>query len=165
MVTFVALDYRAPENIRYAYKMTGDADWHFLHSNHSITLPELAPGTYHLLLRSTNAEGRWADNTRTLTIVVKPRFVETVWFVLLMVFLLLGLVAAVLCTISISGASNVSNANAGSIPHAARKQQARYRRQTQEARAYIGSASRREVVTRRRGVHGASHALCPATHR
>lgn len=99
MVTFAALDYRAPENIRYAYKMTGDADWHFLHSNHSITLPELAPGTYHLLLRSTNAEGRWADNTRTLTIVVKPRFVETVWFVLLMVFLLLGLVAAALCTV------------------------------------------------------------------
>jgi hypothetical protein len=50
-----------------------------------VTLLDLQPGTYQLLIRSTNADGTWVDNMRRLTIIVKPTFSETPWAILLIV--------------------------------------------------------------------------------
>lgn len=86
VISFAALDYRDPQNIKYAYKMNDNADWTFLGSQRSISLPELTPGVYRLMIRSTNADGKWVSNNRMLTIIVRPKFVETVWFLILIIF-------------------------------------------------------------------------------
>ena len=102
-VTFAALDYADPTNIRYAYRLKGlEEAWNEVDDSRRATYLNLPHGTYELQIRSTNSEGAGLDNTRSITIRVEPRFGETGWAVLLWVvaFLLLsGLVAYILVTI------------------------------------------------------------------
>ena len=99
-IHFAALDYIDPLAISYQYRLGTDstATWNNLGHSHSITLLDLPPDTYHLSLRSTNADGVWTDNTRTLTVIVEPLFRETVWARLLFALVLLAIVAAVAYT-------------------------------------------------------------------
>lgn len=97
-IHFACLDFRNFGNVRYAYRLGGDQQWHYLGDNNSVALSALAPGTYDLELRSTNAMGRWNTATRHLTIHVQPKFVETLWFQLLMLLLIVTFAAAVLFT-------------------------------------------------------------------
>lgn len=89
-IRFAALDYIDPQAIKYQFKLNDEDEWENIGHNHSITLPSLAPGTYRLHIRSTNVDGHWTDNTRTLTIMAKPTFWETPWATLL--FIMIGLV-------------------------------------------------------------------------
>lgn len=94
-IHFAALDYTDPASIRYQFRLDADSSgWSNIGTNHSVTLLDLRPGTYHLSLRSTNAEGLWTDNVRTLTIVVVPTFWETTLAKVLLVLLVLALIAA-----------------------------------------------------------------------
>ena len=101
-VAFAALDYRAPEQTVYEFRLCDDdADeepWHNLGHNHSVTLPDMQPGHYQLQLRSTNADGRHTDNLRVLDITVVPTFWESVWGKLFIGLLILGVVATVVYT-------------------------------------------------------------------
>ena len=92
-IRFAALDYAAPEAVRYQFRMGNDtATWNNLGHEHAVTLLDLKPGTYQLALRSTNADGQWTQNVRTLTIICRPTFWETPWATLLL--LLTGLLIA-----------------------------------------------------------------------
>jgi len=75
---FSATDYQYPENIRYAFKMEEDTVWNYIGHNRTVAFADLKPGTYRLQIRSTNSDGVWVDNTRTLTVEVAPKFFETV---------------------------------------------------------------------------------------
>lgn len=100
-VYFAALDYRDANAIDYAFRLLGrdnDAQWNNVGRNASVTLLDLAPGTYHLQLRSTNADGVWVDNCRTLTIVVTPKWYETTWATALFVALAVMFAAMVVYT-------------------------------------------------------------------
>lgn len=88
---FAALDYRAPENIQYAYRLDPvDQNWINAHKRNSVTYTNLAPGTYVFRVRSTNSEGVWMDNERSIHIEVKPGFWNTGWALFL--YLFVGLV-------------------------------------------------------------------------
>lgn len=97
-VSFAELDYRNPKNIRYAYRIQGDADWHYLGNSNTVRLSELAPGEYTLELRATNALGKWNPKIRSLKITVEPKFTETVWFQLLLLLIFGGLAFAFVWT-------------------------------------------------------------------
>lgn len=97
-VAFAVLDYRNPRNIRYAYRVNGDSTWQYLGKGNVVRLSELAPGDYSLELRATDAMGKWNPRTRTLRIVVEPKFTETVWFQLLLLLVVVGLIIAVVLT-------------------------------------------------------------------
>lgn len=100
-VYFAALDYRDANAISYAFRLLGndnDAQWNDVGRNASVTLLDLAPGTYRLQLRSTNADGVWVDNSRTLTIVVTPKWYETTWAMALFAALAVVLAATVVYT-------------------------------------------------------------------
>ena len=90
-IWFAALDYEDTEMVAYAYRMNDSKQWTYIGQNHSITLAQMQPGRYQLTIRSTNSDGAWCDNERTLTIIVTPTFWETPWAKLL----LLGIVALV----------------------------------------------------------------------
>jgi AraC-like DNA-binding protein len=102
-IHFAALDYQAPARISYAFRLTETAAdstaWNYIGHNRSATLLDLEPGTYLLEVRSTNADGEWTDNSRWLTIIVKPTFWEAWYGQLLIVVLIVGTLAAIACTL------------------------------------------------------------------
>lgn len=102
-VSFAALDYRLPDQITYEFRLCDDdaaeEPWHAIGHNHSVTLPDLRPGHYQLQIRSSNADGRLADNLRTLDITVEPTFMESVWGKLLLLVLLLAVIGGTIYTL------------------------------------------------------------------
>lgn len=97
-IYFAALDYSDPSRVRYAFKMAGDEDWNYVGNNRMASFADMSPGTYELLIRATNADGVWGESVRRLTIVVEPKFLESLTGRLLMLFLLLGVVAVAVYT-------------------------------------------------------------------
>lgn len=77
---FAALDYVAPEEIQYAYRLKGlEEEWNDVDNSRSASYINLPAGEYHLQVRSTNSDGVWVDNVRTLAVKVQPTFWETPW--------------------------------------------------------------------------------------
>jgi len=102
-VHFAAIDYCTAERINYAFRLIthGDSDttWNTIGHDRSVTLLDLKPGTYLLEIRSTDAEGEWLDNTRSLTIRVEPKFWESSLGRLIVALLTLAVIAIVAYTI------------------------------------------------------------------
>ncbi|MFT4071312.1 MAG: two-component regulator propeller domain-containing protein [Dysgonamonadaceae bacterium] len=74
-ISFAALDYVNPGNISYAYKLDGvDKDWVENTKQQQATYAKVASGKYVFHVRSTNSDGRWVNNERTITIIVHPPF-------------------------------------------------------------------------------------------
>lgn len=94
---FAALDFSVENQVDYAFRLDDDK-WNSIGKNRSATFLDMAPGTYRLQIRSTNADGVWVDNVRVLTIIVKPVFWETGWAKLLYVLLFAAVVWAILYT-------------------------------------------------------------------
>lgn len=99
IVRFAALDYSAPNRISYAFRLLPNEHWNYIGHDRSATLLDLEPGTYQLEVRSTDADGQWADNLRRLVIVVKPTFWESVWGRLLIVLLLVSVLGVIAYTL------------------------------------------------------------------
>lgn len=77
-VSYAALDFVYPENIRYAFLLDGfDKEWIYVDRQRSATYTNLQAGTYTFRVRSTNSDGVWVDNERVLKITVRPSFWET----------------------------------------------------------------------------------------
>lgn len=77
IVDFSAIDYSQHEPITYAYMIDGlDREWQYTHDNH-IYYGNIPRGTYKLRVRSTNSDGVWTDNEKSITIIRKPAFNET----------------------------------------------------------------------------------------
>lgn len=99
---FAALDYSPDADMRYAFRLDRqggkEGTWNDVGHDHSVTLLDLAPGTYVLHIRSTNADGVWVGNVRKITIVVTPQFSETVTARVLLAMLIALLLGGVLYT-------------------------------------------------------------------
>ena len=77
-VQYAALDYTNPQNIQYAYMLDGfEKQWTFADKQRNVTYTNLPKGDYVFRVRSTNSDGAWAENERTLNITVLPSFWET----------------------------------------------------------------------------------------
>lgn len=93
-VEFSALDYRDPDNISYAYMLEGlDKSWITIGNAHSATFNNIPPGKYRLMIRSTNSDGAWVNNTRTIDITITPSFWQTGWAMLIYIILASGIIA------------------------------------------------------------------------
>lgn len=89
-IHYAALDYDNPGNIQYAYILEGfEQQWTFADKQRSATYTNLPKGRYTFRVRSTNSDGVWTDNTRSLDIVVLPSFWETPFAYFLYVLLVL----------------------------------------------------------------------------
>lgn len=89
---FAALDYVNPKGILYAYRLQGlEEEWNEADNNRSASYINLPAGKYQLQVKSTNSDGVWTDNVRTMSVHVLPTFWETYWawllyFVLFILF-------------------------------------------------------------------------------
>ncbi len=90
-IVFSALDMKNPANIDYAYKLEGfDKEWQYVDNQRSATYTNLPKGKYILHVKSTNSDGVWVNNERTLLIKVLPSFWETPWaYILYVLFIVL----------------------------------------------------------------------------
>ncbi len=81
-VEFSALDYSAPQALRYEYRLDGyDADWIRADATHRIaTYTNLSPGEYTLEVRGTNRLGVWSSHELRLGISALPPWYATWWF-------------------------------------------------------------------------------------
>lgn len=81
-IEFAALDFTASRNIRYKYLLEGaNENWiETSADNKTLNYTNLAPGDYKLMVKSTNADGVWCENTKTLTIIVTPPWWQSWWF-------------------------------------------------------------------------------------
>ena len=82
---FTALDYAAPEKIRYAYMLKGfDADWNYTKFNRRYAIyTNLSEGTYTFKVKATNSDGIWSDQVSELKIVIDPPWWKTGWAIML----------------------------------------------------------------------------------
>lgn len=95
-VEYAAIDYANGSKIEYAFMLDGfDNGWNNVNSQRKATYTNLKPGTYKFVVRSTNAEGVWAYNNRTIVVVVEPSFWRTGWALLLYVVLIILLIYAI----------------------------------------------------------------------
>jgi signal transduction histidine kinase len=89
------MDLAEPGTFTYAYKLEGfDQQWTQLSDRNSITYTNLDPGTYTLLLKNANHLGVWNEQADRLTLVVRPPFWRTGWFIAAMVALVIGAIYA-----------------------------------------------------------------------
>ncbi|HEY8937827.1 MAG TPA: response regulator, partial [Cyclobacteriaceae bacterium] len=78
---FSALDFAAPEKIRYAYKLEGfDANWNYTNSSRRYAnYTNLKQGDYRLLVKATNTEGIWNEKITRVGIEILPPWWKTIW--------------------------------------------------------------------------------------
>ena len=102
-IGFAALDYSDPQSIQYAYKLDGfENDWNYVQNQRIATYTNLPKGEYVFRVKSTNSEGVWVENERSLVIVKLPSFWESNWGILFYFILfvaLAGLTTYILYTI------------------------------------------------------------------
>ncbi|GAB6009771.1 hybrid sensor histidine kinase/response regulator transcription factor [Dysgonomonas reticulitermitis] len=79
-IEFIALDYINPHGVSYAYKLEGfDKDWIKNQNRRIANYTNIPPGEYIFKVRSTNSNGTWVDNERSLPITITPSFWQTKW--------------------------------------------------------------------------------------
>jgi signal transduction histidine kinase/ligand-binding sensor domain-containing protein/DNA-binding response OmpR family regulator len=95
-IEFSALDYRDPKNLNYSYTLEGqDKHWNSIGNNHLAIYNNLLPGRYRLFIKSTNSDGVWVENTRSIDIEIKPSFWQTKWAIFLTIlFLVIVIIVA-----------------------------------------------------------------------
>jgi signal transduction histidine kinase/DNA-binding response OmpR family regulator len=90
---FAALDFTAPGQNRYHYKLMGfDPDWVDSGTARRATYTNLKPGRYRFQVRAANSDGLWNEQGVALELVVLPAPWETWWAYLTYLVLALGLV-------------------------------------------------------------------------
>jgi signal transduction histidine kinase/DNA-binding response OmpR family regulator len=86
---FSSLDFRAPDQIKYRYKLDGiDEDWLEIGKRRSITYSHLPAGTYTFKVQGSNSLGIWNDKVRELTITILPPWYASLYAYLLYAILL-----------------------------------------------------------------------------
>jgi len=78
---FAALDFAAPDKIRYAYMLEGfDKDWNFTPSSRRYTTyANLNPGLYTFKVKVSNIDGRWTENISSVDIEILNPWWKTIW--------------------------------------------------------------------------------------
>lgn len=81
-VNFSALDYSAPEKIRYAHRLIGyEEDWIYSDSTRRFaTYTNLTPGQYQLQIKASNRLGQWSPHTLNIKVSIAASWHETLGF-------------------------------------------------------------------------------------
>lgn len=94
-LVFSALDMTNTEYIQYAYKLEGfDKNFRLTDNGHEANYTNLPAGKYVFHVKSTNNEGVWVENERTLSIEVLPAFSETPYATMLYILLIILFIVA-----------------------------------------------------------------------
>lgn len=82
-IDFTALSFRAPEKVKFKYKLEGfDKDWVVAKNNKREAIyTNLPNGTYTFQVIAANNDGIWNNEGASIKVVVEPHIYETPWFI------------------------------------------------------------------------------------
>jgi ligand-binding sensor domain-containing protein len=90
---YTALDYVAPQKIRYAVKLNGvDDDFIQTGKRRFATYSNLSPGKYSFMLKATNRDGIWNNEPLIFNFRISPPFYFTWWFIIIMTLVVVAIV-------------------------------------------------------------------------
>ncbi|MDI3320861.1 hybrid sensor histidine kinase/response regulator transcription factor [Pinibacter soli] len=79
-ISFVGLNYTAPEQNQYAYRLEGfEKEWNYTGNTNTASYTNLDPGEYVLHVKASNNDGVWNDKGKTIRIIVHPPFWRTAY--------------------------------------------------------------------------------------
>jgi len=85
-IGFTALSLSMPERVRFRYRLQGvDDDWQEPVGRRDAFYTRLAPGAYQFTVTAANEDGLWNQTGATLQVTIPPRFVQTQWFVAVLI--------------------------------------------------------------------------------
>ena len=93
---FAALDFSAPQKLRYRYRLDGfDNDWVTVNAEERVAIyTGLPPGNYQLRIQGSNRSGAWSPAELRLPLTVAPAYYQTWWFRIALASLVLLAIAA-----------------------------------------------------------------------
>lgn len=95
-----ALIFDNPSKNQYAYKLEGLSDkWIYLLNRRTIDFSGINPGNYILKVKAANEDGLWSDEKTLANINIKPPFWQTLWFRILIVFVLVSVLLLIIIII------------------------------------------------------------------
>ena len=101
-IQYSALEFEMKSKIKYAFKLEiYDEHWIENGSNETVTYTHLEPGNYVFKVKSTNTDGRWNSESKSIQLIVKPPFWKTWWFFLINGLMIAGSFAGTIRYISI----------------------------------------------------------------
>lgn len=94
---YAALDFASSSSIQYAYKMENfDNDWIYGGNRRFVTYTNLNPGEYIFMVKSTNHDGIWCENTKAVKVIITPPWWQTYWaMILYFIILILGVLGII----------------------------------------------------------------------
>ncbi len=79
-ITYTALEFTRPNDVRFRYKLDGyDETWKEAGDSRQATYTNLSPGRYTFRIKA-GLGGAWSEEDATLSIIRQPFFWETTWF-------------------------------------------------------------------------------------
>lgn len=92
---FSALDYQEAEDLQVRYRLDGyEEGWNYVPIGQTtLTYHRLSPGDFLLRIETAAKGGTWQPSAEGLSLHVRPHFVETIWFHLLVATLFLLLLS------------------------------------------------------------------------
>jgi ligand-binding sensor domain-containing protein/signal transduction histidine kinase len=88
---FTALDFNAPPENRYAYKMDGfDEQWIEAGTRNYASYTNLPGGSYTFRIKAANSDGTWNEEGLAVPIHVRPPLWEMTWFWVATLFVVTG---------------------------------------------------------------------------
>lgn len=95
-IEYAALDFSDVENIKYAFMLENfENEWNYVQKQRKATYTNLPKGTYYFKVKSTNAEGVWTENEKSIKIHILPSFWETGTAYLIYILFFLSILYAV----------------------------------------------------------------------
>ena len=93
-IEFSALDFAAPDQNRFAYKLDGfDPQWIEAGTKHHVTYTNLDAGEYDFLIKAANSDGVWREQSAKLRLKTQPPPWQSGWAYLIYALMGLGLMA------------------------------------------------------------------------
>ncbi|WP_319501303.1 two-component regulator propeller domain-containing protein [uncultured Draconibacterium sp.] len=91
---FSANNYLMPEKNQFAYRLMGyDDEWKYTNADQRFaTYSNLYPGTYKFIVKASNNDGIWSNQTKTVMLEILPPPWKTWWAVLLYSLFVIGVI-------------------------------------------------------------------------
>ncbi|TWI80142.1 signal transduction histidine kinase [Lacibacter cauensis] len=90
-LSFVGLNFTAPEQNQYEYKLEGfDKDWINIGNASTVSYTNISPGKYIFRVRASNNNGVWNTKGTSIKIYVRPPFWQTIYAYFFYTLLIVG---------------------------------------------------------------------------
>ena len=92
-ISYTALNFKAPEQLRFRYMLENfDNDWIEAGDRRTAFYTNISPGEYTFRVMAQNSDGIWSKEAAILPVRIEAAFYETMWFRILAVLLVTGLI-------------------------------------------------------------------------